>query len=112
MFITEAYAQSGGEGGSAFISLLPFIGIMLIMYFLMIRPQQRKARAHREMVAALRRGDTVVTAGGLVAKVLKVRDDDDQVHAEIARGVEVTIIRSTIASVLKKTEPASDAVAR
>lgn len=105
MFVTEAYAQSAG-GGDAFVSLLPFVGIMLIMYFLLIRPQQKKAKQHREMVAALRRGDEVVTAGGVIARIQKVRDEDDQVHAEIADGVEVRLVRSTITAVLSKTEPA------
>ncbi len=108
MFVTEAFAQSAGAGSNAFVSLLPFIGIIAIMYFLLIRPQQKKARAHREMVAAMRRGDTVITAGGLVAKVLRVRDEDDQVTAEIAKGVEVSVVRSTITAVVSKTEPVAD----
>lgn len=104
MFVTEAHAQSAG-GGDVFISVLPFIGIMLIMYFLLIRPQQKKAKMHREMVAALRRGDEIITAGGVIARVLRVRDDDNQVVAEIADGVEVRLVRDTITGVLSKSEP-------
>ena len=76
------------------------------MYFLMIRPQQKKAKEHRAMVAALRRGDQVLTQGGIIGKVLKV-GDDGIVEVEIAEGVKVRIMRHTIAQVMSKTEPAS-----
>lgn len=109
MFVTEAFAQSAGGGGSTFISLLPFIGIMAIMYFLLIRPQQKKAKQHREMVAALRRGDTVVTAGGVIAKVNRVNDEEDQLLVEIADKIEVKIVRSTVTAVVAKSEPAAEA---
>ena len=98
MFVTEALAQTNGGGASAFVSLIPFIGIIAIMYFLLIRPQQKKAKQHREMVAALRRGDTVITGGGLVARVVRVREDDDRVTAEISKGVEVEVVRTTISA--------------
>lgn len=104
-FITPAFAQAapGGGGGSFLISMLPFIMIFAIMYFLIIRPQQKRLKDHREMVAALRRGDTVVTSGGIIGKV--VRAEDDEIQVEIADGVKVKIVRGTISEVRSKTEP-------
>ncbi|WP_118135264.1 preprotein translocase subunit YajC [Oceanicella sp. SM1341] len=86
--------------------LIPFVLIFAIMYFLMIRPQQKKAKEHRAMLEALRRGDQVVTQGGLVGKVVKVKEDGE-VELEIAEGVKVRVIRATIAQVISKTEPAT-----
>ncbi len=106
MFVTEAFAQTGEGGLGAFGSLIPFVGIMAIMYFLLIRPQQKKAKLHRQMVASLRRGDSVETAGGLVARIVRVREGDEYVIAEIAKGVEVTLVRSNVARVITKSEPA------
>lgn len=108
MFITPAYAQAaGGAGGvSALAQFVPLILIFGIMYFLLIRPQQKKMKDHRAMVDALRRGDQVVTAGGIRAKVTKVLDDGD-VEVEIADGVKVKVVKSTISHVVSKTEPAS-----
>ena len=108
MFITPAYAQSAGGAGDAFVSFLPFVAILAIMYFLLIRPQQKKAKQHREMVAALRRGDSVVTAGGIVGRVVRVRGDDDRITVEIAKGVEVETVRSTITAVVAKGDPAPE----
>ena len=85
---------------------MPLILIFGIMYFILIRPQQKKLKDHRSMVEALRRGDMIVTAGGLVGKVVKVKDDGE-VEVEIADGVKVRVIRSTISQVLSKTEPAA-----
>ena len=85
--------------------LIPLILIFLIMYFLLIRPQQKKLKEHQAMVAALRRGDQVVTQGGVVGKVTKVKDGE--IEVEIAKGVNVRVIRSTITAVMNKTEPAS-----
>ena len=79
--------------------------IFLIMYFLLIRPQQQKLKQHKAMVDALRRNDQVITQGGLIGKVTKVKDDDE-VEVELADGVRVRVVRSTIASVISKTEPA------
>jgi preprotein translocase subunit YajC len=87
-------------------SLIPLILIFLIMYFLLIRPQQKKLKEHQAMVSALRRGDQVVTQGGLIGKVTKVKDEVNEIEVEIAQGVNVRVVRSTIASVLNKTEPA------
>ena len=86
-------------------SLIPLILIFAIMYFLLIRPQQRKLKQHQAMVAALRRGDQVVTQGGLIGKVTKVKDDSE-IEVELATGVNVRVMRSTIATVQNKTEPA------
>ncbi len=86
--------------------IIPLLLIFGIMYFLLIRPQQKKLKEHQAMVAALRRGDRVITQGGVVGKVTKVKDDDNEIEVEIASGVNVRVVRSTIATVLNKTEPA------
>lgn len=85
---------------------VPLILIFGIMYFLLIRPQQKKVKEHQAMVAGLRRGDQVVTQGGVIGKVVKVKDDGE-VEVEIADGVKVRVVQSTIATVVSKTEPAS-----
>ena len=85
---------------------IPLILIFAIMYFLLIRPQQKKVKEHQAMVAALRRGDQVVTQGGLIGKVVKVKDDGE-LEVEISDGVKVRVVQSTIATVVSKTEPAS-----
>ncbi len=103
MFATPAYAQSVGGAGGAFASFVPLILIFAIMYFLLIRPQQKKVKEHQKMVEALRRGDQVVTAGGLLGKVVKVQEGEADV--EIAEGVKVRVIKSTIAQVRQRTEP-------
>ncbi|MCL5775472.1 preprotein translocase subunit YajC [Limibaculum sp. FT325] len=110
MFATPAYAQAAGAGGEAsFItSLLPLVLIFVIFYFLLIRPQQKRAKEHRSMVEALRRGDQVMLAGGILGKVTRVREDDEA-EVEIAEGVKIRVVKSTIAQVLSKTEPANDA---
>lgn len=105
LFATPAYAQAAGAapmGGLA--GFIPIILIFAIMYFLMIRPQQKKMKEHAAMVAALRRGDQVVTQGGLIGKVTKVKDDNE-VEVEIANDVKVRVVQSTIVNVLNKTEP-------
>jgi len=108
MFVTAAFAQEAGSAnaGSAFAQFIPLILIFAIMYFLLIRPQQKKAKDHRAMVDALRRGDQVVTSGGIVGKVIKVQEDNI-VEVEIAEGVKVKVIKGTIGQVLNKTEPAA-----
>ncbi len=108
MLITPAYAQAAAGGaGSALTSFVPLILIFAIMYFLLIRPQQKKAKTHANMVQAVRRGDQVVTQGGIMGKVSKVKDDHE-IEVEIASGVKVRVVKSTIAQVISKTEPASD----
>lgn len=104
MFVTPAYAQAaGGSGGAAIMQFIPLIAIFAIMYFLMIRPQQKRAKMHREMVAALKKGDQVVTQGGLIGKVTSARDDE--IEVEIAQGVKVRVVRSTISHVVTATTP-------
>jgi preprotein translocase subunit YajC len=106
MFVTPAFAQSAGGAAGAFTSFVPLILIFAIMYFLMIRPQQKKLKEHKAMVEALRRGDQVLTQGGIVGKVVKV-GDDGIVEVEIAESVKVKVLRHTIAQVMSKTEPAA-----
>ena len=78
---------------------------MVIFYFLLIRPQQKRAKQHREMLMAVKRGDKIVTSGGLVGKIIKVTDDSDTVDIEIAKDVRVQVVRAMIADVRGKTEP-------
>lgn len=107
MFITPAFAQAAGatDTNNLLMSLLPFALIFIIMYFLIIRPQQKKAKEHNELVKNIRRGDTVITSSGLVGKVTKVVDDD-QIEFEIADGVRVRQMRQMISIVRAKGEPA------
>jgi preprotein translocase subunit YajC len=108
MFVTPAYAQVGLPGGdSMLVQLLPFVLIFVIMYFLILRPQQKRAKEHSELVKNLRRGDTVITSGGLIGKVTKVVDDE-QVEVEIADGVRVRQVRSMVSGVRAKGEPVKD----
>ena len=106
MFATPAYAQAAGGVAAGFGSFIPLIAIFAIMYFLLIRPQQKKVKEPKAIVAALRRGDQVVTQGGIIGKVSKVKDDAE-VEVEIAEGVKVRIVRATITQVLSKTDPAA-----
>ena len=109
MLVTPAFAQAAGGGaGGAFASFLPLILIFAIMYFLLIRPQQKKLKQHKAMIDALRKGDQVVTQGGVIGKVTRVKDENE-VEVEIAQGVKVRVMRPTIAQVLSKTEPAAAA---
>jgi len=116
MFITPAFAQNplsslfgggaGGEGGML-MSLLPFVLIFVIMYFLILRPQQKRVKSHQEMVKNVRRGDMVVTNGGLIGKVTKVIDDE-QIEIEIADDVRIRQVRSMVTDVRAKGEPVKD----
>lgn len=106
MFVTPAYAQTAATGaGASLLQFMPVILIFLIMYFLMIRPQQKRLKEHRDMVAALTRGDEVVTSGGIVGRVSAVHDD--RLEVEIAPGVKVRVIRSSVTAVLNKPAPAA-----
>ena len=111
MFISPAYAQGslfGGGGNTDMLtSLLPFVLIFVIMYFLILRPQQKRVKSHQELVKNVRRGDTVVTNGGLIGKVTKVVDDD-QIEFEISDGVRVRQMRQMISGVRAKGEPAKE----
>ncbi|WP_300517045.1 preprotein translocase subunit YajC [Aliiroseovarius sp.] len=107
MFVTPAYAQAaGGAAGGLGSLIVPMVLVFAIMYFLMIRPQQKKMKEHQGMLEALRRGDQVVTAGGLIGKVVKVKDDTE-IELELAEGVKVRVVKTTIAQVMSKTEPAA-----
>jgi preprotein translocase subunit YajC len=107
MLISPAYAQAAGGGSDMLVSLLPFVLIFVIMYFLILRPQQRRVKQHQEMVKNVRRGDTIVTSGGMVAKVTKVMDDD-HLEVEIADGVRVRQMRQMVSDVRAKGEPVKD----
>ena len=109
MFTTTAYAQTAGATSdmqSTLFQFLPIVLIMLVFYFLLIRPQQQKAKETRDQQAALRRGDRIVTGGGVLGVVSRVVNDEE-VEVQIAEGVRVRILRSTIAAVRAKTEPAT-----
>lgn len=110
MFIEQAFAQGAGGAGQApglLVQLLPFILIFVVFYFLLIRPQQKKMKEHQQMLQAIRRGDQVVTGGGIVGNVTKVINDDE-LQVEIADGVRVRVMRSTVSNVLSKPQPVSD----
>ena len=116
MFISTAFAQgslfggAGGGDGGMLMSLLPFVLIFVIMYFLILRPQQKRVKSHAEMVKNMRRGDTVVTNGGLIGKITKVIDED-QVEIEIADDVRIRQMRAMISDVRAKGEPVKDEAA-
>src|SRR6266576_3023540 len=109
MLITPAFAQAagGGDTNSMLMSLLPFALIFVIMYFLILRPQQKKVKDHAELVKNIRRGDTVVTSGGMVGKVTKLVDDA-QIGFEISDCVSVRQMREMISGVRAKSEPAKE----
>jgi preprotein translocase subunit YajC len=111
-FITPAFAQaaSGAGGGGLLIQLLPFVMILGIMYFLIIRPQQKRLKDHKDMIASIKRGDTVVTSGGIVGKVVRVLGDAE-LQVEIAEGVRVRVVRSTVSEVRTRGD-ARDAEAK
>jgi len=103
--ITPAFAQGApAGGGDILLQLVPFLLIFVIMWFLIIRPQQRRAKEHAEMIKNVRRGDTIVSSGGIVGKVTKVTDDPE-LEVEIADGVRVRLMRSMISEVRIKGEP-------
>lgn len=111
MFVSPAYAQAAGGaagGGDALAGILPLILIFVVFYFLLIRPQQKKMKEHKAMLEAVRRGDKVVTGGGIIGTVTKVINDDE-VQVEIADDVKVRVQRGMIASIISKTEPAAPA---
>lgn len=115
MFISPAYAQAAGGapgGSAAFLNaIMPFLLIIPIFYFLLIRPQQRRLKLHREMIAAVKKGDTVVTSGGLIGKVVKVADEE--VEVELAASTKVRVVKSTLAEVRApaSAKPANDTAA-
>ncbi|MDD9329598.1 MAG: preprotein translocase subunit YajC [Bartonella sp.] len=110
MLVTNAYAQaiSHTSNGTSFITFVPFILIFAIMYFLIIRPQRVQMKKRQEMLNAVRRGDTVVTGGGILGKVTKVYDESGELEVEISEGIRIRVIRSTLAEVRIKGEPLSE----
>jgi preprotein translocase subunit YajC len=110
MFASPAFAQAAGASGqpdgaaSLIMNIVPFLLIFVIMYFLVIRPQQRRLSEHRKLVASIKRGDTVVTSGGLIGKVDRV--EEDELRVELAPSVIVRVVRSTVTDVRVKGEPA------
>lgn len=107
MLVSPAFAQAAGQTGGiagGIESFLPLILIFVVFYFLMIRPQQKRMKAHKEMLGQLRRGDRVVTQGGILGTVNKVVDEKE-VIVEIAEGVRVRVLRATIQDIVSKTEP-------
>jgi preprotein translocase subunit YajC len=112
MFISEAWAQGAGGGsmfgGEGLMQFAPLILIFVVFYFLLIRPQQKKMKAHREMISAVRRGDRVVTGGGMIGQVVKVISDAE-VDVQIAEGVKVRMLKSTITDVIARGEPVKGA---
>lgn len=110
MLISPAYAQAAGAAsdGGLFAQLMPLLLIFVVFYFLLIRPQQKKQKVHKEMLGAVRRGDRVMTGGGILGTIVKVKSDTE-VQVEIADGVRVLIMRDTISTVMAKTEPADKA---
>ena len=108
MLISTAYAQGLGflDSQGALVQFLPLVLIFVVFYFLLIRPQQKKAKDQRAMLDALRRGDRVVTGGGIIGSISRVVNAEE-VQVEIADGVRVRVLRSTIASVLSKPDPAA-----
>lgn len=109
MFVTPALAQAPAAGGgtSLMVQFTPILLIFVIMYFLVIRPQQRRLKKHRDMIGAIRRGDTIVTSGGIIGKVTKVIDDNE-LELQIADDVRVRVARGMIADVRAKGEPVAN----
>jgi preprotein translocase subunit YajC len=109
MWISSAYAQDAAAGGGGFgiVQLLPLVLIFVVFYFLLIRPQQKKMKEHRALVSALKRGDRVLTAGGIIGEVVKVQSDTE-IQLEIAEGVRVRVQRTAVSEVLNKGVPAND----
>mgnify|MGYP006285847563 CR=1 FL=1 len=109
MFATPAFAQDAAAGGgmAGLAGIIPFILMFVIFYFFLIRPQQKRAKEHRQMVENLRRGDQVITAGGIKGKVTRI-GEEDEAEIQIADDVRIRIVKSTVATVVSKTEPAKD----
>jgi preprotein translocase subunit YajC len=102
MFISPAYAQDAAGGTAALImQLAPLLLIFGVFYFLLIRPQQKKAKEHRALLASLKRGDRVLTSGGIIAQITRVKEGVDEIEVEIAPNVRVSVLRQTIGDVLK-----------
>jgi preprotein translocase subunit YajC len=109
LFITDAFAQAAAGGSPTtsglFGTFLPMLAIIPVFYFLMIRPQQKKAKDHRALIAAVKRGDRIVTIGGILGTVTKVVDNNE-LQLEIADGVRIRVLRSSVSDVVNRSEPA------
>jgi preprotein translocase subunit YajC len=111
MFVTQAFAQAAAPAGGAdsiLITLLPFVLIFVVMYLLIIRPQRAQMKKRQEMLGNVRRGDTVVTGGGLIGKVTKVTEGSDEMEVDLGNGLKVTALRGTISDVRVKGEPVAN----
>ncbi len=109
MLISPAFAQdAGAASGASFIQFVPLVLIFVVFYFLLIRPQQKKMKNHKLMLDAVRRGDRIVTNGGIVGLVTKAMLDDRELTVEIAENVRVKVMRDMVSSVISKTEPVGD----
>ncbi len=107
MFVTPAYAQAAAPGAFDYLGgMLPILLIIPIFYFLIIRPQQRRTKQHQQMLTAISRGDTIVTGGGLIGKVIRVKDDNE-LEVELAENFRVKVVRSMVADVRSKPAPAN-----
>ena len=104
MLISPAYAQGAGGGSDFMLQLVPILLMFVIFYFLLFRPQQQRAKQHREMVANIRRGDVVVTSGGIIGKVTKVKDETGEIEVEISENTRIRVVKGTIADVRAKGE--------
>jgi preprotein translocase subunit YajC len=103
MLISPAFAQAaGGPGGFDLMALAPLVLIFVVFYFLLIRPQQKRAKEHKEMLTKIRRNDRIVTNGGLIGKVAKVIDDRDEIEVDLAENVRVKVRRGMVAEVISK----------
>jgi len=110
MFVTPAYAQAAAGGAGAFdllTGIAPILILVVIFWFLIFRPQQKRLKEHQSMLGAIRRGDTIVTSGGIVGKVTKVQENED-LEVEISQGVKVKLVRSMVQDVRSKPEPVND----
>lgn len=102
MLISPAYAQAGGDPTGGLMSLLPLVLIFVVFYFILIRPQQKKAKEHRLMLGDLKRGDRIVTGGGVIGTVIRVAPDNDEVIVEIAKDVRIKVVKGTIQTVMRE----------
>ena len=116
MFVSEALAQTAGAaapGGGGMLGIfLPLLAIFAVMWFFMIRPQQKKQKEHQAMVRAAKRGDRIVTSGGIIGQITKSNEADNDVEVEIASGVKIRVVRSAIADILNKNAEAAKPAAK
>src|SRR4051812_4694265 len=118
MFVSEALAQTagapaaGGSGLEQVMGFAPFILIFVVMWFLMIRPQQKKQKAHQALVRAAKRGDRIVTSGGILGVISKANEADNDVEVEIASGVKVRVVRTAIADIVNRNPEAAKPAAK